>query len=235
MSKNLSVFFGTLFLILLFSDCNRNEELSMQPYEGYPLLENLEEVKQLLADKCVDTISFQKGEVIADIGAGNGYIEAMLSIFHDSIIFYIQDIDSTVCTQSDIDQVSSFYQKYRATPSTCKMISVNGTDKASCLPEIGFDRILMLWTYQYLKFPKQFITDLNEKLKPNGLLYVINPEQDYEYGLELRAKYGWNGSTLEKQISEIIECGFMLINIARNYNNNEQPYIMIFKKIPILE
>ena len=92
------------------------------------------------------------------------------------------------------------------------------------------DRILMLWTYQYLKYPREFISDLRQKLKSNGLLYVMNPEQDYEYGKELRAAYGWNGSTLEKQISDIIDCGFTLIKFARNYEDNELPYIMIFTK-----
>jgi ubiquinone/menaquinone biosynthesis C-methylase UbiE len=202
----------------------------MQPIDGYPMLENLEDIRQLLADKCMDTISFQKGEVIADIGAGNGYIEAMLSIFHDSLTFYIQDIDSSVCNQAAIDLVSSFYQELRGTPNTCRLIAVNGTDKASCLPDSGFDRILMLWTYQYLKYPREIIIDLREKLKTDGLLYVINPEMDYEYGNELRSKYGWNGSTVEKQISDILDCGFILVRFARNYNDNQLPYIMIFKK-----
>ena len=85
-----------------------------------------------------------------------------------------------------------------------------------------FDRILMLWTYQYLKKPAEFITDVRSKLKDKGLLYIINPEQDYEYGLELRESYGWIGSTVEKQIDDIIACGFRLIRFTRNYEDNQQ-------------
>src|SRR4030066_972042 len=94
--------------ILLFCCClncknknenNNNSDDSMQPYDGYPLLSSKEEVQEHLKGRCIDTIRFKPGETVADIGAGNGYIEAMLSIFHDSLTFYIQDIDSTVCNQ----------------------------------------------------------------------------------------------------------------------------------------
>ena len=64
----------------LLSACRNTTEGSMQPFNGYPMLSNREEIKQLLKDKCLDTIRFNKGEVIADIDAGNSYLEAMLSL-----------------------------------------------------------------------------------------------------------------------------------------------------------
>jgi len=41
---------------------------------------------------------------------------------------------------------------------------------------------------------------------------------------------GWNASPLDKEISDIIDCGFDLKRISRNYEGFEQPYIMVFKK-----
>lgn len=218
-------------VLLLITSCNRSEEeLSMQPYEGYPMLESREEIKQLLKDKCLDTISFNHGEVIADIGAGNGYVEAMLAMFHDSLTFYIQDIDTAVCNQEAINKVVDFYQGVKGTKFTSRFIVVNGTDSESCLPEIAFDRIFMLWSYQYIKEPGLFIRDLRTRIKDEGILYVINPEQDYEFGKTLKESYGWNGSTIEKQISDIIACGFTLLRVGRNYEDKQQPYIMAFQK-----
>jgi SAM-dependent methyltransferase len=224
-----------MFIILSvfnFFSCNTPVESgSMQPIEGYPMLTSKEEIKKILKDRCVDTIKFRKGEIIADIGAGNGYIEAMLSIYNDSLTFYIQDIDSTVCNQINVNEVVTFYQKVRGQPFTNKFIVVNGTDTDTNLPDGLFDKILMIWTYSYLKEPLKFITDVRENLKNNGFLYVINPQQDdYEYLNSLREKYGWNTSPFEKQISDIIDCGFELIRISRNYDGYEQPYIMVFKK-----
>ena len=207
------------------------EELaSMQPYDGYPMLEDLQEIRDLLRDKCLDTISFRKGEIIADVGAGNGYLEAMLSIFNDGLTFYIQDIDPEVCNPVAIQEVVDFYQEVNGEPFTNRFITVNGTDRDSNLPDNTFDKILMLWTYQYLKDPRTFILDLKEKLKNEGLFYVINPEQDSELGKILAIEYGWNGSTVDKQISDIIDCGFELVRISRNYDNDQMPYIMVFRK-----
>jgi SAM-dependent methyltransferase len=221
---------GMIICLGFLLGCHRNEELSMQPTEGYPMLENLEEIRQLLADKCLDTISFGKGEVVADIGAGNGYIEAMLAIFHDSISFYIQDIDSSVCKQQAVNEVVKHYESVAGKTFSSSFTVVNGTDTETCLPDSGFDRILMLWTYQYLKQPVEFMSDVRDKLKDNGFLYMINPEQDYLFGLEVLETYGWNGSTIEKQIDDIIACGFTLQRFTRNYEDNQQPYLMVFRK-----
>jgi hypothetical protein len=110
---------------------------------------------------------------------------------------------------------------------------INGTDSTSNLPEDSFDKILMLYTYQYIKKPHRFMLDVRGKLKVDGLLYVINPQSDdYEYLKYLREQFGWNASPLEKEISDIIDCGFELIKISRNWYSEEDdnPYILVFKQ-----
>ena len=226
----------TAIIFCFISACKTGENGSdgngsMQPNDGYPFLTSKEEIKKVLEDRGVGTIKFKKGEIIADIGAGNGYIEAMLSIYYDSLTFYIQDIDTSVCNQISINKVVDFYQEVNGRPFTNKFIIVNGTDTETNLPDSTFDKILMVRTYQYLKEPRKFIMDVRENLKDNGLFYVINPQSDdYEYLNSIRQKYGWNASPLEKEISDIIDCGFELIRISRNYEGYEQPYIMVFKK-----
>ena len=222
-----------LSLLSLLGCKTHDDSGSMQPTEGYPFLTSIEEIKGVLRYRGLDTIKFSKGEIIADIGAGNGYIEAMLSVFHDSLTIYIQDIDSSVCNQSAINEVVDFYQEVNGRPFTNKFIVVNGTDTDTNLPDSTFDKILMLWTYSYLKEPRVFIKDVRDNLKDDGLFYVINPQKDEdENAKSLRQKYGWNASPLEKEISDIIDCGFELIRISRNWNYEgyENPYIMVFKK-----
>jgi SAM-dependent methyltransferase len=219
----------------MLTDCKRVKEETgaMQPIEGFPFLTSIEEINEELKKKCVDTITFKKGEIIADIGAGNGYIPAMLSIFHDSLTFYIQDIDTSSCNQANVNKVVDFYQQVNGRPFTNKFIAVNGTDTETNLPDSTFDKILMMWTYQYLKEPRKIILDVHEKLKGNGLFYVINPQNDdYEWLNSLREKHGWNCSPLEIEISDIIDCGFELTQISRHwdYEGYENPYIMVFRK-----
>ena len=203
---------------------------TMQPYAGYPLVDNIDTIKQTLAARCLDTIKFKKGEIIADVGAGNGYLEGMLSLFNDSLTFYIQDIDTSICNQRAVDKVVDFYKSLNKKPFTNKFFVVNGSDIESNLPDETFDKILMLCTYQYFKYPKTFMTDLRQKLKPDGLMYIVNPDVDNEASDSLKAEYGWNASPIEKEINDMIECGFELISISRYYKTSEKPYIMVFKK-----
>jgi len=212
------------------SYCNTSNKESMQPIDGYQMLRSKEEILQALKDKCVDTIKIKKGEIIADIGAGNGELEAMLSMFYDSLTFFIQDIDSMVCNQKAIDKVVADYQGVNNKPFTNKFIAVNGSDIETNLPDDTFDKILMLWTYQYLKKPRDLLMDIRQKLKQEGLFYVINPDVDEKDGKMLTLKHGWNASPIEKEISDIIGCGFELIRISRNNDGPDQPYIMVFKK-----
>jgi SAM-dependent methyltransferase len=232
MKKYLVVILAFIFCFL--SNCKNKSENnnsdSMQPTEGYPLVDNIDVIRQIIESKCIDTVKFKTGEVIADIGAGNGTIEAMLSIFYDSLTFYIQDIDTSVCNQKAITKVTSFYQNVKGKPFTNKFITVTGGDKVTNLPNDTFDKILMLWTYQYFKDPQAIMTDLRLKLKDYGLMYIVNPNVDIESGKELTSKHGWNASPIERQISDIIDCGFELIRLSRDYISSESPYIMVFKK-----
>ena len=206
---------------------------SMQPTEGYPFTTNIHEIRNILKFRCIDTVNFKNGQVIADIGAGNGYIEAMLAIFNDSLTFYIQDIDTTVCNESEVKKVIDFYEEVNGKAFTSKFITITGSDTDTKLPDDTFDKILMLWTYSYLKEPLSFINDVRKNLKDDGVFYVINPEiEESEHIKSLREETGWNASTLEKQIDDIISCGFSLVRIARNHDAGEynEPIIMIFRK-----
>jgi hypothetical protein len=115
-------------------------------------------------------------------------------------------------------------------PFTNKYFVIKGGNNETNLPDDTFNKILMLWTYQYFKYPKNIMTDLRLKLKDDGLLYIINPDIDIEEGKALTSKHGWNASPVERQISDIIECGFELIWLSRNYESREKPYVMVFKK-----
>jgi SAM-dependent methyltransferase len=234
--KKFSISYSVLYtfiLICLLHCKNPPKEDSMQPFAGYPLLADTDSIKQELASSCLDTINFKNGEIIADIGAGNGYLEGMLSLFFDSLTFYIQDIDTSICNQSTVSKVADFYNNLTKEPFSNKFIAISGTDSTTNLPDNIFDKILMLNTYQYIKKPKALILDVKKKLKNDGFFYVINPQYgDYDDLDRQRKEYGWNASPLETEISDIISCGFELTKISRKITDGKfyDPYIMIFKK-----
>lgn len=148
MKKSLLII--SVFLTCVFVNCKNNHDNrinsndSIQPIDGYPLLSSIEDVQEHLRGRCIDTIKFMPVETVADVGAGNGYIEAMLSIFHDILTFYIQDIDSNVCNQKRINEVVTFYQNVKGKPILNKFITVTGSDNETNLTNDTFDKILML-------------------------------------------------------------------------------------------
>lgn len=232
-SKALLIVLYAFALICIVYCKNAPEKESMQPYEGYPLLDNPDSIKQELSSRCLDKIKFKNGQVIADIGAGNGYLEGMLSLYSDSLTFYIQDIDISICNQAAVNKVADFYKNLKNKPFNNKFIAVNGTDSTTNLPDNTCDKILMIYTYQYIKNPKGFIRDVRKKLKDDGIFYVINPQYgDYNDLDRQRKEYGWNASPLENEITDIIDSGFELIEISRKVTDGScsDPYIMIFKK-----
>jgi ubiquinone/menaquinone biosynthesis C-methylase UbiE len=206
----------------------------MQNLRGYPLIGNSHSIKKRLKQKCLDTINFKNGEIIADVGAGNGYLEGMLSLFHDSLTFYIQDIDTTICNQKSVDKVVEFYKRLKRKPFTNNFYVVNGSDFETNLPDDTFNKIFMISSYRFLKYPQVFISDLKQKLKPDGLLYIIDSSiQNSDFVKSLRAEYGWNMSSIGKEITDIIGCGFELIGLSKYHYkkaDNVNPYIMVFKK-----
>jgi len=202
----------------------------MQPYESYKMIKSREEIIRKLNEKCIDSINFIAGDTVADIGAGNGSVEAMLSVVHDSLTFFVQDIDASVCNQDTINEVINFFQGITKEPITNKFIIVVGSDDKTNLPDDTFDKILILWTYQYFINPRAIMIDLRLKLKTDGLMYIVNPDVDIESSKKLTSEYGWNASPIERQISDIIDCGFKLMRLSRNYECPESPYIMVFKK-----
>jgi SAM-dependent methyltransferase len=205
----------------------------MQNLRGYPLIENIDSIKQFLKQRCLDTINFKKGEIIADVGAGNGYLEGMLSLFNDSLTFYIQDIDTSICNQKTVDKVVDFYKRLKKKPFTNKFYVVNGSDVETTLPDETFDKILMIFTYPYLKYPQVLMTDIKQKLKPDGRMYIINPDVPInDLTKSLKAEYGWNESPIDLEINDIIGCGFELISKSKySYTNKRgNPYIMVFKQ-----
>jgi SAM-dependent methyltransferase len=209
------------------------KNLSMQNLHGYPMIENIHSIKKILKQKCLDTINFKKGEIISDVGAGNGYLEGMLSLFNDSLTFYIQDIDTSICNQKTVDEVVDFYKRLKKKPFTNKFYVVNGSDVETNLPDKTFDKILMIFTYPYLMYPQVFMADIKQKLKPDGRMYIINPDVPInDLTKSLKAEYGWNESSIDKEINDIIECGFELISKSKYSYTNElgNPYIMVFKQ-----
>jgi ubiquinone/menaquinone biosynthesis C-methylase UbiE len=110
-------------------------------------------------------LALNAGEVVADVGAGTGYMTGVLSKAVGARgKVYAEDI-----TPGFLDEV-------RAKIATEKLANVDvvlGTATDAKLPDACCDAILVLDTYHHFEWPEPMLASLKKALKPKGRLVII--------------------------------------------------------------
>jgi ubiquinone/menaquinone biosynthesis C-methylase UbiE len=116
--------------------------------------------------------NFQNGEVIAEIGAGDGQNIGGFGLLVDSCTFYIQDIDHKVLNNANWNKL---YKKYiKAGMSSKHQFNlVIGEEKRTNLPRAIFDKIIMSSSFHEFIYMNEMIEDIKTRLKPNGMVYIL--------------------------------------------------------------
>ena len=114
---------------------------------------------------------FKSKDRIASVGAGGGSKEIVYSMMADSLVFYLQDIDSTCLTESKLKLTVT--QLYDASGQKCsaKFIPVMGTKEDTKLPD-SLDKVIMENTMHELTYPEKTLSGIRKSLKPNGFLFI---------------------------------------------------------------
>jgi ubiquinone/menaquinone biosynthesis C-methylase UbiE len=147
----------------------------MNPYEE--IIENM-----------LELMTFEQGDVVADIGIGNGSIEAALYFCGlENVRFIGLDIDSTVLTF--VPKVMNYAEKFREFYNASMQLAGN-TDEvyfakpenfvvetllndihSTRLPDASVDKMICIRTLHHLS--TEFLQDMARSLKPGGQLLVI--------------------------------------------------------------
>ena len=117
-------------------------------------------------------IGLKNGELVADVGAADGYIDVMMSMVTDSVSFYIQDISSENLNFYYSDSLYNHMNISRKTPQTNKFRTLLGTERSSLLPDTTFDKIFLLNSLHEFTYVKDMMDDLYKKLKYNGKIII---------------------------------------------------------------
>ncbi|HLG33702.1 MAG TPA: methyltransferase domain-containing protein, partial [Bacteroidia bacterium] len=115
---------------------------------------------------------FHAGDIVAEVGAGNGENMFGFTLVADSIIFYVQDIDTNTLSQGNFDKVVKHCKKLKD-PLTNKYYRCIGTEKQTNLPDNTFDKIFLISTFHEFTFMDEMFADIYKKLKPSGQLYIL--------------------------------------------------------------
>ncbi|HWY37362.1 MAG TPA: tetratricopeptide repeat protein [Bacteroidia bacterium] len=166
-----------LFFILYTGICNAQKYRGEFAKTEFSISENrlnffvnmFETKKQLL-----NFMEINKGDVIAEVGAGNGWNLGVLSMIYDSLTLYAQDINPKDLSESAWKKTITYYEKHRATKQTNKFNRVIGTTSSTNLPDGIFDKILLVDAYHDFDKKDAIIDDMAKKLKPGGKIYILD-------------------------------------------------------------
>jgi ubiquinone/menaquinone biosynthesis C-methylase UbiE len=119
-------------------------------------------------------MEIKPGQTFADVGAASGDFPVMMATLMDSITIYIQDIDTTVLKQQNLNKIIDYYSAQSGHNLRFKheFVLVIGDTLHTNLPNATFDRIYTNATFHVFDDPDAMLVDLHAKLKTDGMLFI---------------------------------------------------------------
>lgn len=123
----------------------------------------------------LEAAQFEPGDTIADIGAGLGWFDAAIGIHRDSLVFYLEDIDSVFISHERLTDAIAAFSKVKGGSIKCQYHWVIGHEKSTTIPDEFVEKVLLIDTYHHIQYRDDMIRDILRILKPNGKLIVMEP------------------------------------------------------------
>lgn len=130
-------------------------------------------VKRKKIEVLLQAADFQSQDTIADIGAGNSWLDLAVGVYRDSLHFYLENIDSTQIKRESFDKAMEAFARLKGSQITCHYTFSLGSEKDTQLPSAYFNKVLLVDTYHHFSFRDEMLTDIKRILKPNGKLVVF--------------------------------------------------------------
>src|SRR3990172_3049614 len=162
-----------------------------------PLLEDPGRDTWQKPEEILNALDIKKGQTVADIGAGSGYLTVKLS----------ERIDATGTIYAvDIQQEMLDYISKRLVEKGIKNVSfVFGTMDDPKLPPNSLDIAILLSTYHEIAQPIDFIKKIKLALKPKGRLAILEFSDESPIGPPMRVRL-----PEDLVINELKQAGFTL-------------------------
>ena len=134
-------------------------------YLGADWLTRPERIEEEQPDRMLDSLRIRRGMVVADIGAGVGYHTFRLSAK--------VGVEGRVYATDIQPEMLAMLRESAAKQGLTNVIPVFSGDTTTGLPTGAIDLALMVDVYHELSQPERFLHALNESLKPEGRLVLV--------------------------------------------------------------
>lgn len=129
--------------------------------------------KRLRAQMVAETIGFRPGDTIADIGTADGWFAAALSMYSDSLVFYLEDVDTTLWNRQRFDAARNRFSLLSKTHRSHEYHYVKGTATSTKLPPGKFHTVLIIDTFHHFTNPGEMLSDAVALLRPGGKIAIL--------------------------------------------------------------
>lgn len=167
----------------------------------------------------VTSLGIQRGDVIADIGTGVGYLLPYL-------IAATGETGHVVAEDIHSDFVESVRQKI-AQHSWKNVTPVLGTEKDPTLKPASLDLALVLDTYHHLDYPREMLAKLRHAIKPEGRLIIVDFYRSRKHpgatDADLKSHVR---ADRDEVVLEVKAQGFRL---ERTFDHLPHEYVLIFR------
>jgi predicted methyltransferase len=122
-------------------------------------------VQEEAPEQALQLIGIRPGMVVADVGAGSGYMTTRLArLVGPGGMVYANDIQP---------RLLQILEQKAQTEHLANIVTVQGTDTDARLPDNALDLALLVDVYHEFQHPQQMLQSIRRALKANGQLVLV--------------------------------------------------------------
>jgi ubiquinone/menaquinone biosynthesis C-methylase UbiE len=173
------------------------------------------------ARRIAELLGIQAGQVVADLGAGDGDGSVALA----EIVGSQGKVFATEVDQSKIEKIERLIERRKID----NIVTVLGSQDSTGLSPQSVDSILIRLVYHHFANPKQMQDDLKRALRPGGRIAIVDfgPENRLSRSNVPGFRDG-HGVAADTVIEEMTAAGFRLEERRDSWGDDRDNYLLIF-------
>ena len=154
----------------------------------------------------LEFIQPKKQDTIADIGSYDAYYPCLYSVFADSMVFYLNDINTDGF--KSLDSIKAVCTQIKGNEISSKFSIVKGDESSTNLKEHMFNKVVVRDALHHFKFMDVMLEDIKRIMKLNARLILFEPIRGRNKNNESLCK---GAMTIEELMKLLNRHGFYLI------------------------
>lgn len=188
---------------------------SVMGMSGAGWLERAERDSEEAPDRALDLLGIKPGMIVADVGAGVGYLTVRLAKrVGPSGKVYANDIQPGM-----LDRLKKNLQAHRL----ANVETVLGTETDPRLPSSAIDLVLLVDVYHEFSQPQAMLAKIREALKPGGRLVLFEYKKE-DPSVPIREEHKMSVAEVK---AELEAEGFLLEKV---YGGLPRQHVFVFRK-----